>query len=113
VLAGTSGGIDTGRFGASNWRQDYERNLPESAPRWFVDDRSDVEQRLSDIRCPALLLWGENDAISPPVVGRYLAERLPSASFCLVTSAGHMLAEDQPDAVARHIDAFLGGSAYG
>jgi pimeloyl-ACP methyl ester carboxylesterase len=107
VLCGTSGGIDMSRFEAEEWRLGYRREMPESAPRWFVDDRSDLTDRLPRLAQRTLLLWGEDDRISPPAVGRHLASLLPNASFQTLSGAGHMLAEEKPDEVAASISAYL------
>jgi pimeloyl-ACP methyl ester carboxylesterase len=110
VLCGTSGGLDLTRFAAADWRPDYLQDFTErgeAPPSWFIDDRSDLTAEMPSIRQPVLLLWGEDDAISPPEVGRYLAGLLPDARLVTVPGAGHSLAEDRPDDVARHIEAFL------
>jgi pimeloyl-ACP methyl ester carboxylesterase len=107
VLCGTSGGIDLASLGAEDWRPGYAEDLPEKTPRWFVDDRSDLRERLPLIQQEALLLWGEQDTISPPAVGRYLCTLMPNASFATVRGATHMVAAEQPAAVAARIEAFL------
>ena len=111
VLAGTSGGVDMKRFGAQDWRADYAREMPETAPRWFIDDRTDLTGALPGISQPVLLLWGEDDKVSPPAVARYLQALLPDAELVLVPGAGHMLAEEAPDQVASAIADFLGRTA--
>jgi pimeloyl-ACP methyl ester carboxylesterase len=111
VLCGTSGGVDMARFGAEDWRDSYVADyLPslEQAPRWFVDDRSDLTAGIASISIPTLLLWGAEDRISPPAVGEYLHTLLPDSRFVTVPGATHALATDQPEAVARYVAAFLG-----
>jgi pimeloyl-ACP methyl ester carboxylesterase len=107
VLAATWGGIDMTQFDSEEWRQQYNEELPEAAPRWFVDDRSDLTAQLPSILAPALLLWGEEDRLSPPAAGRYLAGLLPHATFVTVPGAGHMLAGESPEILAAHVQTFL------
>ncbi|HLF79219.1 MAG TPA: alpha/beta hydrolase [Dehalococcoidia bacterium] len=107
VLCGTSGGIDLARFDAEDWRTSYLQELPETTPRWFADDRSDLTNLIPSIAQPVLLLWGEDDRVSPPALGRYLAGLLPNASFLTIPHTSHMLAEEQPGPVARHMQVFL------
>ena len=107
VLCGTSGGIDMSRFQPVEWRDDYRSDLPESAPNWFLDDRTDVTTEIPSIACPVLLIWGSEDLISPPAVGHHLESLLPDARLVVVEGAGHMLTEDQPEAIAGHIQRFL------
>ena len=112
VLCGTSGGIDMSRFDAADWREEYATaylpSLTDAAPRWFLDDRTDVTERIPATEAETLLLWGEEDRISPVAVGRYLAGVLPHLELVVVKGAGHSLAQEQPDQVAEHIRAFLG-----
>ena len=59
VLTATSGGIDVRRLGGTDWRNEYLSSLP-AVPRWFVDDRTDLSDRLEEIRAPTLLLWSSS-----------------------------------------------------
>ena len=115
VLCGTSGGIDLARFAATDWRPDYLRELSqeqrETPPSWFVDDRSDLTSRLPSIGQPVLLLWGEDDVVSPPAVGEYLTELLPESQLVTFATASHALAQERPDEVAQCIQAFLAAGA--
>ncbi len=106
VLTATSGGIDMERFNASDWQSEYLRNFPDS-PSWFVDDHTDLDNRLSEITVPTLLIWGDKDPISPIGVGEYLAKRLPNAEMVVIKGGDHFLAKDNADAVAHHIARFL------
>jgi pimeloyl-ACP methyl ester carboxylesterase len=109
VLTGTSGGIDVSRFGAADWRAEAigtEVNGAEHAPRWFVDDRTDLTGDIPNISAPALLIWGAEDRISPPAVGEHLASLLPNAQLEVVPGEhDHPLA--LPEATAAIIEAFL------
>jgi pimeloyl-ACP methyl ester carboxylesterase len=107
VLCGTSGGIDMSRFETEGWRDGYIGEMPETAPRWFVDDRTDVTDEIGSIKAETLLLWGEDDRTSPPGVGRYLADLLPFADMRVIPGAGHMVAEEKPDEVAAHVRGFF------
>ncbi len=63
--------------------------------------------RLSAIQVPTLLLWGTDDRLIPPAVGRHMAAELPRAAFVLVPRAGHAAPEEQPEAVNRLLLTFL------
>jgi len=62
---------------------------------------------LSAIQAPTLLLWGTDDQLIPPAVGRRMAAELPRAAFVLVPRAGHAAPEEQPEAVNRLLLTFL------
>jgi poly(3-hydroxyoctanoate) depolymerase len=103
VLTGTSGGIDVSRFGGEDWRADAAR---EQTPAWFINDRTDLVSRIPAIAAPALLIWGENDRISPPDAGEYLASLLSHARFAVVP-CGHDHPSVHPGATATLINSFL------
>ncbi len=107
VLTATSGGVDVARLGAADWRPDYLAERP-GVPDWFVRDRTDLTDRLGEVRVPCLLLWSDADPVSPLAIGRFLEERI--AGSRLVTFAGgtHGFASERPDEVAAAIRAFLG-----
>jgi pimeloyl-ACP methyl ester carboxylesterase len=105
VLCGTSGGIGLRRFQAQDWRRDYD--LPKGAPRYFVDDDTDIEASIPGMGQQTLLLWGANDSVVGPVVGERFAALLPNARLVIIEGAGHALAMEKPDQVASHIAAFL------
>ena len=112
VLVATSGGVDIAGLGALDWRPDYQASLPD-APPWFVNDRTDLTDRLREIHTPTLLLWSDADPVSPVAVGRLLAARIPGARLELVEGGSHAFGNERPDEVARLIRAHLLGAAAG
>jgi pimeloyl-ACP methyl ester carboxylesterase len=106
VLVATSGGVDVARLGGAEWRHRARALRPE-APSWFVDDRTDLTDRLTEIRAPTLLLSGDSDPISPPSVARFLAERIPGARVVIIAGGTHAFASERPDEVAPIIGAHL------
>jgi 3-oxoadipate enol-lactonase len=69
--------------------------------------RIDFTALLPDIRCPALLIAGECDAITPPADMQRLAQSIPNAQFVVIPNAGHMAPLEQPKAVNAAIEHFL------
>jgi pimeloyl-ACP methyl ester carboxylesterase len=107
VLAATSGGVDVAGHGGLDWRPEYRAALPD-APPWFVDDRTDLTDRLGEIRAPTLLLWSDWDPVSPAAVGRFLAEHIPGSRLAFVRGGSHIFANERPDEVATLIREHLG-----
>ena len=64
-----------------------------------------VMDRLTDLKCPLLLLLGAHDARYLPGC-EYLAQRTGS-NLVLIPAAGHMVHRDQPDEVNSAILSFL------
>ena len=110
VLCATSGGVDVRRLGAAEWRDAYRAALPD-APPWFVDDRTDLTDRLAAIRAPTLLLFSDSDPISPPAVARFLAGRIAGARIVTVAGGSHAFASERPEEVAALVRAHLTGEA--
>ncbi len=91
VLCGTSGGVDVSSLGGEDWRDESlaeDVSGDEKKPRWFIDDRTDLTAEISSISTPTLLIWGEDDLISPPAVGHHLAELMPRAELKVIPG-GH------------------------
>jgi prolyl-tRNA editing enzyme YbaK/EbsC (Cys-tRNA(Pro) deacylase) len=106
VLSVTSGGIDVAALGARDWRPAFTERHPD-LPRWFVDEREDLTERLREIAVPVLLLWGDADPISPLAVGQRLAGLFPDARLVVVEGGTHDLVQERAADVAPHIDAHL------
>ncbi len=106
VLCATSGGIDLSAFSVSDWRQDYQQSVPD-VPDWFMQAQVDLSPDLSSIDIPVLLLWGDDDTISPVTVGQYLAQQLPHATLQVVAHGQHDFAQTHAELVAAQIRVFL------
>jgi pimeloyl-ACP methyl ester carboxylesterase len=112
VLAATSGGVDVARLGGSDWRPGFRAERPE-APDWFETDRTDLGDRLHQVRCPVLLLWSDADPISPLGVGRLLEARIPGARLVTFAGGSHAFASERPDEVAVAIRSHLALAGQG
>lgn len=106
VLIATSGGIDTAKLGAVDWREEFRRQNPQ-LPDWFVSFRSDLTSQLKRIEVPVLLLWGDCDPLSPVAVGRYLLSHFPDADLHIVPGGEHDLAHKHARLIAPLIEAHL------
>ena len=63
--------------------------------------------RLGEIRCPTLVLCGEDDGMVPPENSRQIAERIPNARLQLIPQCGHLPMLEKPEEVARLVLDFL------
>jgi pimeloyl-ACP methyl ester carboxylesterase len=106
VLAVTAGGMDVSALGASDWRDDYRAEFPNVAD-WVMDQRPDVSTRLGEVNQPCLLIWGDNDPISPLAVGKYFEAHLPDARLVVVPGGQHDLIAACADEVAGTVQRFL------
>jgi len=67
----------------------------------------EIESRYGEIRCPVMILWGEEDRWIPIERGRELASRIPNATLRRVPGAGHLVQEDAPEAIVAALLDFL------
>lgn len=59
------------------------------------------------IRCPTLVVHGEEDAEMPVGYARQLVERIAGAELQILQGAGHKCSDDQPDRFAELVTGFL------
>lgn len=68
-----------------------------------------VEEELSKIQAPTLIIWGRNDKITPPYVGEQFRDRIEGATLQFIDECGHSPNLEQPHAFGDLIQAFLPG----
>ncbi len=67
----------------------------------------DVSGRLQDIRCPTLIICGEQDRVTPLKFSHALHNGIPGSSLFVVPEAGHMVLLEQIEEVNMAIRQFL------
>lgn len=73
-------------------------------------DRQIPEDRLRDVKVPALVLWSEHNPGTGPDVGRRIAELVPGARFHCVRDAAHWPQWEMPEEHDRVVLDFLGSA---
>ncbi len=106
VLIATSGGINLERFNVQDWREAYRQTFLKY-PDWFITTNVNYEEFLSDINIETLLIWGDNDPVSPVQVGQYLNQKFENSMLYVVKNGDHQLAEEHADEVATQIKDYL------
>lgn len=66
-----------------------------------------TEDRLRQIKAPALILTGAEDILTPGRFASLLADRIPDNRLIEVEGAGHGIIWSHPDTVAHHVRSFL------
>lgn len=66
-----------------------------------------VDQRMSAIRVPTLILFGEFDMVVPPGNAKLMAEKIAGARVTLLPGMGHMFPIEDPAATVDAIVGFL------
>jgi len=70
-------------------------------------NRNYVAALLPEIPTPTLLIWGEDDRVTPPDVAREFQHHLPNATLVMLTECGHAPMMERPDAFNAILDKFL------
>ncbi len=68
---------------------------------------AEVERRYGEIRQPTLLLWGDDDLVTPLRYGRRLARVLPDARLEVYADCGHIPMVEAANQTTRDLAAFL------
>ena len=71
----------------------------------------DVTQRLREIKCPALVIVGEQDPGTPVAMAREIHEALPGSELVILPSAAHLSNIEQQQAFNAALLAFLDRAA--
>lgn len=50
---------------------------------------TDLRDIISNIKCPTLLIWGENDTATPLSDAKIIESLIPDAGLCVIKGAGH------------------------
>lgn len=64
-----------------------------------IMSRPDARPMLSSIKCPTLVLVGEGDTLTPPVLSEEMVAALPNAWLTVVPDSGHLSTLERPEAV--------------
>jgi pimeloyl-ACP methyl ester carboxylesterase len=98
-----------------NWWGRFLRQS--SSPRGAVEllslyEEIDVREVLPAVSVPTLVMARTGDRLTPPAVGRYIAERIPGARFVEIPGADHLIGTEHPEVVAGEVEEFLTGTRY-
>ncbi len=67
----------------------------------------DARERLKQIVTPTLIISAQDDQLTPPRFGRFLAENIPRSTFHIIDRAGHFVCIERAARVNQHISDFL------
>jgi len=70
-------------------------------------DRSDSTEMLAGADCPALVIVGADDRLSPPEEARGWQERMPNSRLAIIPGAGHLSNIEQPDLFNQVVANFI------
>ena len=68
---------------------------------------SAAESKLSQIRCPTLVVFGVNDKMVAPEAARIYREKIPNSNISFVYDAGHLIEAERPEALINAVSDFV------
>jgi len=69
--------------------------------------RNNLGEELNQIKQPTCLIWGNNDTITPPFVGKEFNRLIPNSELHFVDKCGHAPMMEVPEEFNKILDAFL------
>jgi pimeloyl-ACP methyl ester carboxylesterase len=72
-----------------------------------VITRPDARLHLPLVRCPTLVMCGEEDQLTPPECSAEIAKLVPHAKFRTLPRCGHMLTMEKPAEVSATLRDWL------
>lgn len=69
--------------------------------------RQNLAEEVSKITAPTLLVWGNNDTITPPFVGEEFHKLIPNSKLLFIDECGHAPMMEQPEEFNRYLSEFL------
>lgn len=69
--------------------------------------RQNLAEEVAKISAPTLLVWGNNDTITPPFVGEEFHKLIPNSKLLFIDECGHAPMMEQPEEFNRYLSEFL------
>jgi pimeloyl-ACP methyl ester carboxylesterase len=69
--------------------------------------RNNLGDELQEIKVPTLLIWGNNDSITPPFVGKEFNKLIPHSELHLIDLCGHAPMMERPEEFNKILHSFL------
>src|SRR5581483_4731793 len=105
--------VHEGRRRNGNLRALVDQMAAETGTAAFIREqeaiisRADSRPLLPAIRCPTLVVVGEEDRLTPPDLAREIAQGIPAARLEIVERSGHLTSIEQPDAITKLLTGFF------
>lgn len=69
--------------------------------------RNNLGEELNQIKLPTLLIWGNNDTITPPFVGQEFNKLIPNSELYFIDKCGHAPMMEVPDEFNKILHGFI------
>jgi pimeloyl-ACP methyl ester carboxylesterase len=102
------------RHGDETLRRLVRAMAEETGPQAFlrqqqaIISRQDARPTLAAIACPTLVIVGDGDELTPPVLAEEIAAGIPGARLVVIPGCGHLSTVERPQAVNAALLEWLG-----
>jgi 2-hydroxy-6-oxonona-2,4-dienedioate hydrolase len=69
--------------------------------------RNNLGEELKNIKQPTCLIWGNNDTITPPFVGKEFHKLIPNSELHFIDKCGHAPMMEVPEEFNKILSGFL------
>lgn len=66
--------------------------------------RANITERIKDIQCPALLVWGKQDQITPPEIAEQFHKQIPNSELVWIDECGHAPMIEHPQKFCQKLN---------
>jgi pimeloyl-ACP methyl ester carboxylesterase len=81
--------------------------LLETGKQIIPPNSDELVARFKDITVPTLIIWGQQDKIIDPIVGKLLDQAIPNSTLRCIDQCGHVPQEERPEATIPLVLDFL------
>lgn len=90
-----------------DWYDKLLKDLLEGILVKPLDRSGFLNEKIKKIKQPVLLVWGEEDKLSPPVLGKLFNELIKDSKFVLIPNTGHLPQLESPMILAKEFNHFV------
>ena len=87
----------------------YPGNRGATRKRFSTPRQSFTDDDVRAVQIPALVMWGEGDALIPVEAANWYDERLPNSTLVIYEGIGHLPMEEAPERSLADLRVFLAG----
>ncbi|GAB2688464.1 alpha/beta fold hydrolase [Aliiglaciecola aliphaticivorans] len=84
-----------------------EGNRQALAARFAQTQPSELINRISEIKQPTLIMWGQEDRLIPVDLGRRFQEEIENSELVIFATLGHVPHEEDPESTVKSVIDFL------
>ena len=82
-------------------------NMPELKETFVKIVSEDLSENMARVVCPTLIIWGENDVVTPPAFGERMKFLIPNSELIILSQAGHYSFLDKPEEFVKILIDFI------